>query len=76
MNTKRVALITGSTSGIGMAIAQQLANDGFIIAFHSRYSIDKGKELADSYPHSSYTQADLSDQNQARASGCFRQYHR
>ncbi|MEM8829943.1 MAG: SDR family oxidoreductase [Cyanobacteria bacterium P01_G01_bin.19] len=62
----RVALITGSTSGIGLAIAQKLAAEGFTIAFHSRSSTDKGKELTDSYPDSSYTQADLSDQNQTR----------
>lgn len=66
MNIKRVALITGSTSGIGMAIAKQLATEGFTIAFHSISSIDKGRELANSYPNCSYTQADLSDQNQAR----------
>ena len=47
MSAKRVALITSSTSGIGIAIA-----------FHSRSSTDKGKELADSYPDSSYAQAD------------------
>ncbi|MGD1918398.1 MAG: SDR family NAD(P)-dependent oxidoreductase [Pleurocapsa sp.] len=64
MNAKRVALITGSTSGIGMAIAKQLATEGMAIAFHSRSSIDEGEKLADSYPDSSYTQADLSDQNQ------------
>ena len=66
MNIKKVALITGSTSGIGLAIAKLLAADGFTIAFHSRSSVEQGEELAGSYPNSSYTQADLADQNQAR----------
>lgn len=63
---KRVSLVTGSTSGIGLAIAKQLANDGFTIAFHCRSSVDQGQALAESYPHSSYTQADLSQPDQVR----------
>ena len=66
MNIKRVALVTGSTSGIGMAIARQLATDDLTIAFHSKSSTDISKELADSHPDFSYTQADLSDQSQTR----------
>ncbi len=64
MNEKRVALITGSTSGIGMAIAQQLFEDGFAIAFHSKSSVEIGQAFAQSHPGASYTQADLADQKQ------------
>lgn len=65
-NKGKVALVTGSTSGIGRAIAERLASDGFNIAFHSRLSVDEGKALAASHVHATYTQADLSDQNQAK----------
>ncbi|MBW4440921.1 MAG: SDR family oxidoreductase [Plectolyngbya sp. WJT66-NPBG17] len=66
MNEKRVALVTGSTSGIGMAIAKQLSEDGFTIAFHSKSSVEVGQALAQDHPAASYTQADLADQNQVR----------
>lgn len=62
----RVALVTGSTSGIGQAIAQRLAADGFHIAFHSKSSVTRGQQLAQKYPGASYTQADLSDQAQGK----------
>ena len=65
-NADRVALVTGSTSGIGMAIAKQLAKDGFTLAFHSKSSVEAGQLLAHDHQGSTYTQADLSDQQQAK----------
>ncbi|OZB81444.1 MAG: short-chain dehydrogenase [Halothiobacillus sp. 13-55-253] len=62
----RVALITGSTSGIGKAIAQRLSRDGFTIAFHSKTSVNEGMFLAGEHSNATYTQADLSDQEQAK----------
>lgn len=64
--SQKVALITGSTSGIGLAIAERLSLEGFAIAFHSKSSIETGKALAASHPNASYTQADLAEQSEAK----------
>ncbi|WP_323816542.1 SDR family oxidoreductase [Cellvibrio sp. NN19] len=65
-NLGRVALVTGSTSGIGKAIAQQLASDGFAVVLHSKSSVLEGETLAALIPNSVYIQADLSDQAQTK----------
>lgn len=65
-NQNRVALVTGSTSGIGAAIAKRLATENFHVVFHSKSSVEVGQTLATTYPDATYIQADLADQDQAR----------
>lgn len=64
---KRVALITGSTSGIGAAIARRLAAEGVTVALHSHDSVRAGEALAKELPGASYTRADLSHERDARS---------
>ena len=64
--SERVALVTGSTSGIGAATARRLARDGYTVALHSRRSADVGKEMAAELKGASYHQADLGDEAATR----------
>lgn len=63
---KRVALVTGSTSGIGKAIANRLTLEGFAVIYHSRSSVEEGQRLALQSENASYIQADLSSQSEAK----------
>lgn len=58
--------MTGSTSGIGAAIARRLAREGVTVALHSRTSVAKGVALAEELGTASYTQADLAEATSAR----------
>jgi ketoreductase RED2 len=63
----RVAIVTGSSSGIGEAVARRLAGLGANIVVNSASSAEAGTAVADSLPTDSlYVQADISDQAQGR----------
>lgn len=63
----RVALVTGSTSGIGRAIAQRLADEGARVVVNSVRSVEEGEAFATSLPEGSYVRGDVSDAEEALA---------
>jgi NAD(P)-dependent dehydrogenase (short-subunit alcohol dehydrogenase family) len=61
----RVALVTGSSSGIGVQVARRLLTDGYDVVVNSR-SAEAGQAVADELG-AAYLQADVSEPDQARA---------
>ncbi|HVB51094.1 MAG TPA: SDR family oxidoreductase [Acidimicrobiales bacterium] len=57
--TSRVVLVTGSTSGIGLATAKRFAQSGDVVVFNSVHSIEAGERLARETPRSHYVQANI-----------------
>lgn len=63
----RVAIVTGSSSGIGAATAQRLAGLGAHVVVNSASSVEAGEAVAASLPTEAlYVQADISDQAQGQ----------
>lgn len=58
--SNQVALVTGSSRGIGAAIAKTLAAEGARVVINSVSSIERGQALAQSLPEAIYIQADVS----------------
>ncbi|MCL4152905.1 UNVERIFIED_CONTAM: hypothetical protein GTU68_000091 [Idotea baltica] len=64
----KVAIVTGSSSGIGEEIARRLSALGASVVVNSASSVAAGTAVADSLPGDSlYVQADISDQAQSKS---------
>jgi ketoreductase RED2 len=57
----RVAIVTGSSSGIGAAIAAALADLGASVVVNSASSVADGRQVAADLPDAIYVQADVAD---------------
>jgi len=62
----KVALVTGSSSGIGAATARLLAGRGAVVVVNSATSVEAGRALAAELDGASYVQADIADPDEAR----------
>ena len=62
----RVALVTGSSSGIGAAVATTFAELGASVVVNSVSSVAEGEQLAAKLPDAMYVQADVSDPADAK----------
>jgi ketoreductase RED2 len=57
----RVAIVTGSSSGIGAAVARRFAAAGASVVVNSSRSVDAGQAVADELPSALYVQADIAE---------------
>ena len=62
---EKVAVVSGSSSGIGEATARRLAAEGAHVVVNSASSVDAGQALADELDGAIYVRADVSDEGQA-----------
>ena len=61
------ALVTGSSRGIGRAIALRLAKDGFAVTLHCRSGIEEARKVASEIGKASILQFDVRDRAAAKA---------
>jgi len=62
----KVAIVTGSSSGIGEATARSLAGAGAKVVVNSKSSAERGRSVAASIPDAIYAQADIARDESAR----------
>jgi ketoreductase RED2 len=63
----KVAIVTGSSSGIGEAVARALAAAGAAVVVNSATSVAAGKAVAASLADAVYVQADIADDEACRS---------
>lgn len=62
----KVAIVTGSTSGIGEAIARLLSNHGVSVVINSVSSVEKGEALANTLSNSIYCRASIAEEEDCK----------
>jgi ketoreductase RED2 len=62
----QVAIVTGSSSGIGEATARRLAAEGAAVVINSSVSGEAGERIAASLPNACYVQASVAEESQGR----------
>ncbi len=63
----KVAIVTGSSSGIGEAIARLFAAEGASVVINSARSVAAGEAIAAELPNALYVRADVAQEQQAKA---------
>ena len=63
--TDRAVIVTGSSSGIGEAIARRLASLGAGIVVNSASSVEAGERVAADLPDAVYVRGDVGDPDTA-----------
>lgn len=64
--TGQVAIVTGSSSGIGEATARRLAAEGAAVVVNSSSSVAPGERIATELPKACYVQGNIADESQCR----------